>query len=302
MSSLTRWVLSHKRTVVLAWVVLAIAGIAAAGPASTRSSPSSRSRTRRAGRRTCRSRSAIAAPAAKSPPLVPVVTIPEDESVDSAAAVKLRPGCDRRPSRAGVARGAHRLLRLDRGRNIRLDDGRTTFAIVHPAPDPDAFFGENPRAERIARGALDGATVAGEPVKLTGFDALMKDAAVRARVPACCSRRCLAAAGALLVLGFVFASLLAFVPLVMAFVSIMTDLPAAARAHGTDGGLPHRPVPDRADRARRGDRLLPAGGLALARGALARPQRRRGAAAGDGDGRPRRGVQRRDGRRSACWH
>ena len=28
MSSLTRWVLSHKRTVVLAWVVLTIAGIA----------------------------------------------------------------------------------------------------------------------------------------------------------------------------------------------------------------------------------------------------------------------------------
>ena len=36
MSSLTRWVLvpRYKRTVVLAWVVLAIAGIAAAGPAS----------------------------------------------------------------------------------------------------------------------------------------------------------------------------------------------------------------------------------------------------------------------------
>ena len=34
MSSLTRWVLAHKRTVVLAWVVLTIAGIAAAGPAT----------------------------------------------------------------------------------------------------------------------------------------------------------------------------------------------------------------------------------------------------------------------------
>ena len=34
MSSLTRWVLAHKRTVVLAWVALTIAGMAAAGPAT----------------------------------------------------------------------------------------------------------------------------------------------------------------------------------------------------------------------------------------------------------------------------
>ena len=34
MSSLTRWVLAHKRTVVLFWIVLTIAGIAAAGPAT----------------------------------------------------------------------------------------------------------------------------------------------------------------------------------------------------------------------------------------------------------------------------
>ncbi|MDQ3759459.1 MAG: hypothetical protein M3331_05920 [Actinomycetota bacterium] len=34
MPSLTRWVLAHKRTVVLTWVVLTIAGMAAAGPAT----------------------------------------------------------------------------------------------------------------------------------------------------------------------------------------------------------------------------------------------------------------------------
>src|SRR6188508_2900709 len=34
LSSLTRWVLAHKRTVVLAWIFLTIAGIAAAGPAT----------------------------------------------------------------------------------------------------------------------------------------------------------------------------------------------------------------------------------------------------------------------------
>lgn len=34
MSSLTRWVLAHKRTVVLGWLVLTLAGMAAAGPAT----------------------------------------------------------------------------------------------------------------------------------------------------------------------------------------------------------------------------------------------------------------------------
>jgi hypothetical protein len=34
MSSLTRWVLAHKRTVVVGWLVLTIAGVMAAGPAT----------------------------------------------------------------------------------------------------------------------------------------------------------------------------------------------------------------------------------------------------------------------------
>ena len=34
MSSLTRWVLSHKRFVVVFWITMAVAGVAAAGPAT----------------------------------------------------------------------------------------------------------------------------------------------------------------------------------------------------------------------------------------------------------------------------
>ena len=34
MSSLTRWVLSHKRTVVVFWIAMAVAGVASAGPAT----------------------------------------------------------------------------------------------------------------------------------------------------------------------------------------------------------------------------------------------------------------------------
>jgi putative drug exporter of the RND superfamily len=38
-SSLTRWVLSHKRTVVVLWLVLTVAGVAAAGPAGDALTP-----------------------------------------------------------------------------------------------------------------------------------------------------------------------------------------------------------------------------------------------------------------------
>ena len=82
------------------------------------------------------------------------MTIPEGESVDS-------PGCgsaiwlaiDARLERAlPQARIASYASTGDE--TFVSYDGRTTFAIVHPAPDPGSFFGENPRAERVARGAL----------------------------------------------------------------------------------------------------------------------------------------------------
>ena len=89
------------------------------------------------------------------------------------------------------------------------------------------MFGENPAAERAARSAIDGVTVGGERVRLTGMDALAEqsgggegpgvlvDAILGAAGAA-------GAAGALIVLGFVFASFLAVVPLMMAIVSILT--------------------------------------------------------------------------------
>jgi putative drug exporter of the RND superfamily len=103
------------------------------------------------------------------------------------------------------------------------DDGRTTYAIAYPRPDPDSEFGFNPEAERAASAALEGAAVAGEPVRLSGFDALAEDAGEDSEGTGVLLEAVLGGAGALAVLAFVFASLLAFVPLVMAVVSIMTS-------------------------------------------------------------------------------
>src|SRR4029450_8528438 len=70
--------------------------------------------------------------------------------------------------------------------------------------------------------ALEGLTVAGAPVRLTGIDALMEDSGADNGGTSVLVETLIGAFGALLVLIFVFASFLALVPLLMAFVSIMT--------------------------------------------------------------------------------
>ena len=47
--------------------------------------------------------------------------------------------------------------------------------MIYPRPDPDSVFGENPQAEKKASAILAHTTVAGQPVHLTGFDALFED-------------------------------------------------------------------------------------------------------------------------------
>jgi putative drug exporter of the RND superfamily len=221
MSSLTRWVLSHKRTVVVVWVALAIAGVAAAGPASDALEPEFSVPDKEGWETNVSIDERYRGTGGDAPPLIPVVTLPEGESIDSPQVREDLAAIDTRLERAlPQARIASYASTGDE--SFVSDDGRTTFAVVHPPPDPDAFFSENPRAERVARGALDGTTVAGEPVRLTGFDALTKDSGSESEGPGVLLEAILGGLGALVVLAFVFASLLALVPLVIAFVSIMT--------------------------------------------------------------------------------
>ena len=220
MSALTRWVLAHKRTVVVTWVVLTIAGIAAAGPASEAldqefSVP---------GKEGWETNVAIAeqygGTGGDSAPLIPVVTLPDGKTVDSPRVDSQLAKLDQRVEQA--LPGARVASYASTGNQAFVaDDGRTVFSLVYPRPDPESQFGENPQAEEAARGALQGATVAGEPVHLTGFDALQQDSG-GGEGPGVLLEAVIGGFGALLVLAFVFASLLAFVPLGMAVVSIMT--------------------------------------------------------------------------------
>jgi RND superfamily putative drug exporter len=101
-------------------------------------------------------------------------------------------------------------------------DRRTTFLLAYPHPKPGSF-GQNPEAAKKIEAALHGVTVAGAPVCVTGFDALNASGGEGGDV-GILLEAVLGGVGALAVLAFVFASLLAFVPLLVALISIMTSI------------------------------------------------------------------------------
>ena len=221
MSSLTRWVLAHKRIVVAVWVALTLAGVAAAGPASDALEPEFSVPDKEGWETNVAIAERYRGTGGDTSPLLPVVTLPEGQSVDSAAVKSDLAKVDARLEKALPA--ARIASYASTGDDTFVSkDGATTFAIVYPQPDPNSAFGENPAAEKAASAALRGATVAGEPVHLTGFDALVEDSGADNEGPGVLVEAALGAGGALLVLIFVFASFLAVVPLLMAAASIMT--------------------------------------------------------------------------------
>ncbi|MGH2986322.1 MAG: MMPL family transporter, partial [Solirubrobacterales bacterium] len=221
MQSLTRWVLAHKRTVVAFWVVATIAGMAAAGPASDALEPEFSVPDKEGWETNQVIAERYQGTGGDTAPLVPVVTLPEGESVDSPG---VRADLEQIDARLDEALPEARIASYAStgDETFVSDDGRTTFAVVYPQPDPDSAFGENPRAEEAASAALESATVAGQPVHLTGFDALAEDSGADSEGPGVLLEAVLGGFGALVVLTFVFASFLALVPLLMAIVSILT--------------------------------------------------------------------------------
>jgi RND superfamily putative drug exporter len=221
LSALTRWVLSHKKTVVGIWVALTIAGMAAAGPA-TEALDSEFSVPDKEGWET---NQAIAerygGTGGDTVPLMPVVTLPEGESVDSPAVQRDLKRVDQRLHEA--LPGARVASYASTGDDAFVsEDGRTTFAVAYPRPAPDSEFGNNPDAENDASAALKDVTVAGQPVHLTGFDALAEDSGEDNEGPGLLLEALLGGVGALIVLAFVYASFLAVVPVMMAIPSILT--------------------------------------------------------------------------------
>jgi putative drug exporter of the RND superfamily len=221
-SSLTRWVLAHKRTVVLAWLLLTIAGMVAAGPATDALDPAFSVPGKEGWETQQLIETRYGGTGGDTAPLVPVVTLPDSKTVDSPGVRAELAVIDERLRKA--LPGARIASFASTGdRTFVSEDGRTTFALAYPQPDPSSQWGEAPRAAKAAARALEGATVAGEPVRLTGIDALMEDSGAENEGTSVLLEAVIGGAGALLVLIFVFASFLALVPLLMAVVSILTS-------------------------------------------------------------------------------
>ncbi|HEU4702155.1 MAG TPA: MMPL family transporter [Conexibacter sp.] len=221
MTALTRWVLAHRKLVVAFWILVTIVGIATSN-AATRAMDQKFSVP---GRESWDTNVEIAAryrgTGGNAFPLMPIVTLPAGRTVrDEAVRAQLR-GLEQRV--ASVLPGSRVAGYGSTGDDAFVSrDGRTAFAIAYPPPDPDQPFGDNPEAARRLRRALDGTQIAGAPVHLTGYDALYTETG-DADGPGLLLEALVGGLGALLVLAFVFGSLLAFVPLLMAIPAIFTS-------------------------------------------------------------------------------
>jgi putative drug exporter of the RND superfamily len=167
MEQMTRWILRHRRLVVIAWLVLTVVGIATVSSA-TKAMDQKFSVPGREGWETNAQIAQIYNhTGSDTSPLLPVVTLPAGKSAsDPAIRGDLR-GLEQRTQRA--VPGARVAGYGSTGSRAFLSkDGRTAFVVAYPPADPNATFGGNPDAEKHLRAALKGVTIAGPAVHLTG--------------------------------------------------------------------------------------------------------------------------------------
>jgi RND superfamily putative drug exporter len=216
----TRWVLAHRRQVAGFWILVTIAAFAAVKPAGDALSeeftvPGGD------GFETNREIASIYRNGGDVAPIVPVVTLPKGMTIDApgvtaeldGALAKVKEALPDARIASYVSTGDAAFVSRDR---------RTTYALAY-VPQRGGF--EEGQAEaRQAQAALDGVTVGGSPVEVTGLEALRAgsaggdgDTSVSALVEVL-----VAGTGALIVLVFVFGSWMAIVPLLMAAVAIPT--------------------------------------------------------------------------------
>jgi putative drug exporter of the RND superfamily len=210
MLTFTRWVLKHKRTVVGLWLAITVVAFAAmkpAGDALSQEFPLPGQEAYEVNRELVEQYGS----GGDIAPLVPVVTAAEDQQVDT------------REFAAALARVKQAVpgSRITQDPAFRSDDGRTAFALVFIASKGGTSPGQD--EARHAQAALEGVEVSGAPMQVTGLDALRASAGENDGSGAGVLIETLVGAlGALLVLAFVFRSLMAFVPLAMAVVAIPT--------------------------------------------------------------------------------
>jgi RND superfamily putative drug exporter len=137
MSSLSRWVLAHKRIVVIGWIALTLAGLAAVGPASDALKSECSVPNKESWKTNVEIAQRYSADRNGTMPLIPVVTLPDGATVRSPGVATELTRVDER-LRAALP-GARIASYASTGNETFLHkDGRTAFALVYPRPQPRA--------------------------------------------------------------------------------------------------------------------------------------------------------------------
>jgi RND superfamily putative drug exporter len=216
LARLTRFVLTHKRLVAAFWVVVTVIALrsvsSAVGALSDDFSVPGREggETSDAILRTYGNGGLVV-------PLAPVVTLPDRKTIDSPGVKEELAGLDRLIAKtAPDARIASYASTGDRA--FVSKDGRTTFALVFIPPGQG--FAEAPDLLAL-RQALADTKVAGSSVRLTGYEELDAGDGGGGGTGVL-FETLISAVGALVILGWVFGSFLALLPLLIAAVAILT--------------------------------------------------------------------------------
>jgi RND superfamily putative drug exporter len=212
---LTRWCLRHSLFVVIAWVLLAGVGFATVGLTSSRLSATFDLPGQPAFVAN-QHINALFHSGGDTEPLLAVVTVPTGQAVE--AATSQLSSLDR------TIRSATPIERLvsyasSHDTSLVSEDGRTTVILIYPRLDNAA----NPydKAQPALQQALHHAEIDGSPVHLTG-QTILASGGSNSGGNSILVETLLAAAAAIVVLIFVFGSLLAILPLVIAFLAIPT--------------------------------------------------------------------------------
>ena len=222
MESFTRGILAHRRLVVGLWLVVTVVGVLTA----SRAVSAMDQKFTVPGREGWEANQSIVqrfdGTGGDASPLIPVVTLPAGKRASDPDVQHDLAALEQRLTQALPGARIASAASADPA-GFSSADGRTTFAVAYPKADPSQPFGENPKAELAARAALRGVTVGGTPVRLSGFDALSAASGDQGGGAGLLLEALLGGLGALVVLVFVFGSLLAFLPLLMAIPAILTS-------------------------------------------------------------------------------
>ncbi len=212
---LARWVLAHRRLVIVLWAIAFLAGGMGASNVSKRLSFNF-ALPGQPGYETAKQIGRVYGNGGESPPSVIVVTVPAGHTVKAEQAQ-----IDAAFARARATVPRVRIVDYGATHDPRFitDDGRSTYALLFTPLEKT--FGA-PKIPAAVTRAVASSAPAGTQVQLTGLSQLANGGSEKG--PGVFVETLIGAGGALVVLAFVFASLLAFVPLLIAAVSILTTL------------------------------------------------------------------------------